>query len=56
MGGISKYRDAFFTADFIENNTESSSYVIKLRSLIFDQVFIHKHRKNNDVRNKEFSK
>lgn len=38
MGGLPKYRDAFFTEDFIQNNPDSAAHVSKLRGLILDQV------------------
>ncbi|XP_075236477.1 dedicator of cytokinesis spg [Lycorma delicatula] len=38
MGGIAKYQEAFFTADYIRNNSQYTAHIHRLHSLILEQV------------------
>lgn len=38
MGGIAKYQEAFFTADFIRSCPQSSAHIHRLHGLIMEQV------------------
>ncbi|XP_046396689.1 dedicator of cytokinesis protein 3 [Ischnura elegans] len=40
MGGISKYQEAFFSPEFSRSHPEFSEHIIRLKSLILDQVQI----------------
>ncbi|XKL62442.1 hypothetical protein PGB90_002275 [Kerria lacca] len=40
MGGISKYQQAFFTSEFIQNEPQALPFVHQLNALILDQVDI----------------
>ncbi|XP_039296231.1 LOW QUALITY PROTEIN: dedicator of cytokinesis protein 3 [Nilaparvata lugens] len=40
MGGIAKYQEAFFSADYIRNHPQYTSHVHRLHSLILEQVEI----------------